>query len=363
MTDTISASAFGSSSRLPQPGDGAYLAPARPGDGHFLAQNGSRPNRGFRRGVVNGRYEPGRSRGGFQNMDRQRGHGPPIPITGMNQSHPNGSDGIRQSQAELRPVVQPRADAAIRGDGPAHQQPHVSITNGPREGWADRRAGAAAGRGRGGGSGRGRGRDQPQAQGDNRDRPAHLDAAAKPFVPPIESFARLALNGDHANGAGNGQTTSSSRASSVDGHNRSESAPQNGRSRQNNSRRGKSRKEGDQTGNGMRENGKPIAETIKAIEPVAPKSSRRAAFEQQTKLTTSAPAVAADVSPTSIKEDKAYQKQKQPERKKREEKDDLVSRLTRGLGRRPFLECPIVCYTSSSPLVPYPVLHNSVEHS
>lgn len=72
-------------------------------------------------------------------------------------------------------------------------------------------------------------------------------------------------------------------------------------------------------------------------------SSRRAAFEQQTKLTTSVPAPTAaedDSSGSGVaKQVKEYRKK---HKQKEVEKDDLVSRLTRGLSKRPFLECPIV---------------------
>lgn len=73
-------------------------------------------------------------------------------------------------------------------------------------------------------------------------------------------------------------------------------------------------------------------------------SSRRAAFEQQTRLTTSVPAPNADDESAGsgggvAKQVKEYRKK---QKQKEVEKDDLVSRLTRGLSKRPFLECPIV---------------------
>lgn len=74
--------------------------------------------------------------------------------------------------------------------------------------------------------------------------------------------------------------------------------------------------------------------------PAPARSARRAAFEQQTKLTSNATkdrlaaAVARPTEPKKVK-------------KKNEEelKDDHVSVLTRGLKSRPFLECPIVSMT------------------
>ena len=73
--------------------------------------------------------------------------------------------------------------------------------------------------------------------------------------------------------------------------------------------------------------------------PQPPVSKRRAAFESQGSTLTQA------VSSTSDDTAKVHRPRK---RRDSDGKDDLTSRLIRGLGRRPFLECPIV---SSSSLV------------
>ena len=67
--------------------------------------------------------------------------------------------------------------------------------------------------------------------------------------------------------------------------------------------------------------------------PQPPVSKRRAAFESQGSTLTQA------VSSTSNDTAKVHVPRK---RRDSEGKDDLTSRLIRGLGRRPFLECPIV---------------------
>ena len=70
----------------------------------------------------------------------------------------------------------------------------------------------------------------------------------------------------------------------------------------------------------------------------APKSSRRAAFEQQSKLTDRSDGHGQSGDP----EKKSGGGTKGRKKDIGEQKDDLVSRLTRGLKSRPYLECPIV---------------------
>ncbi len=76
------------------------------------------------------------------------------------------------------------------------------------------------------------------------------------------------------------------------------------------------------------------------VSPAPAMSSRRAAFEQQTKLTTSISRSSDSRGPRRASADEANVQQSK-KRGKKEEKDDLISRLTRGLKTRPFLECPI----------------------
>lgn len=71
--------------------------------------------------------------------------------------------------------------------------------------------------------------------------------------------------------------------------------------------------------------------------------SRKAAFDQGAKLTkTTSASSSGSVLDDRKKEVKTHKD------KKTAEADDLIDRLTRGLGKRPFFECPI-CYNSITP--------------
>jgi hypothetical protein len=73
------------------------------------------------------------------------------------------------------------------------------------------------------------------------------------------------------------------------------------------------------------------------------RSSRRAAFDQGAKLTKTTSAS------STGSHDHAQKKDVKPkEKRSTSEADDLIDRLTRGLGKRPFFECPI-CYNSITP--------------
>ncbi|WWC59831.1 uncharacterized protein I303_102393 [Kwoniella dejecticola CBS 10117] len=75
-------------------------------------------------------------------------------------------------------------------------------------------------------------------------------------------------------------------------------------------------------------------------------TSRKAAFQQSNKLTKTISRSSAENSVS--KSAQAQAKKPQVERRKKDEPDDLVSRLTRGLRQRPFLECPI-CFNAITP--------------
>ena len=65
--------------------------------------------------------------------------------------------------------------------------------------------------------------------------------------------------------------------------------------------------------------------------------SRREAFDRQSKLTS-----AADAGGAGTKTAERIERPNLSRRQKEEEKDDWISKLTRGLKSRPFIECPIV---------------------
>ncbi|WWC68275.1 uncharacterized protein I206_102198 [Kwoniella pini CBS 10737] len=73
-------------------------------------------------------------------------------------------------------------------------------------------------------------------------------------------------------------------------------------------------------------------------------TSRKAAFQQANKLTKTTSRSSAENPDSAL----VTQAKRQTEKKKKDEPDDLVSRLTRGLRQRPFLECPI-CFNFITP--------------
>ncbi|KAK8847697.1 hypothetical protein IAR55_005556 [Kwoniella newhampshirensis] len=81
--------------------------------------------------------------------------------------------------------------------------------------------------------------------------------------------------------------------------------------------------------------------------PPKPVAGRRAAFEQSTKLTHTLSRTSSD----GVASKEQAKKVDQREKTKKDEPDDLVSKLTRGLKNRPFLECPI-CFNAITPSQP-----------
>ncbi|WRT64459.1 uncharacterized protein IL334_001391 [Kwoniella shivajii] len=144
-------------------------------------------------------------------------------------------------------------------------------------------------------------------------RPAALDAAACPFTP---GAALLTSDIDHP---GNG---SSNSGQSVHGARPKKNKPQGEKQSRTNP------------------SGSNSAPSQAAV------SGRRAAFQQTTKLSKTASRSSAE-GKTAHKNE--IVKKVNGERKvKKDEPDDLVSRLIRGLKQRPFLECPI-CFNSITP--------------
>jgi hypothetical protein len=313
MTATAASAAHppqaASHSQPPQPGDGAFLAasipaPApRPGDGAYLAnahsyREASRRNgrgAGQRGGKGDGR------RGGDTNGRPQS-----APVADGLTQHGDVSTSTSQEgnrnvpgQTGNRPPRQrrqPRADAAVRA---------ATATAMPN--------------------------------GHSAQRPnAPLDPSAPSFAPLTAQMASLSVEPQHLTPV---TAPSSSASSDVQGQRRERSE-----------RGGRRAGRGDRNARGGRGGKTPLSETQVRSEPTAKPgiSSRRAAFEQQTKLTTtvsrtsdgsSGAARRLSVDQEQVKEYRA----KHRRREKEAEKDDLISRLTRGLGRKPFLECPIVC--------------------
>lgn len=295
-----------SRSQAPQPGDGSYLAHSQPGDGRFLT-NGN-PHGPRQNGVHRGRGGRGRGRGAHtaegSNGITHRAHETAQAQSSTLESslQPQKANGALARSAHPRRPVQPREIIPIaNGNALPGSSQHSTPPDPAAEGLPKSKRNNQSRRPRA------KNDENGAANGLTSSKSHQLDPSVSSFVPasqtdttPIAPF--------------------SSRPAS----------PQQ-------SARPKSRK---------KPKPKQPVQTEKAA-PAPVKSSRRAAFDQQTKLTTHADATSSAASSPSTssvilpREEKVDQgKNKGPRRK--EEKDDLVSRLTRGLKSRPYLECPIV---------------------
>ncbi|WVW78077.1 hypothetical protein I302_100028 [Kwoniella bestiolae CBS 10118] len=282
---------FKPSAATPQPGDGAYLA----------AQNGQ--NGMTQRGQMNGGHN-GYRRKEWQN----RSNG------GPHAHHSNGSgSGAQPQHLHNRPnnrfgngMNQQRVhqhDSSVQGDSTpnGHSAPHSRFDHSRPRINRNQQNGHHS---------------QPPVQSVKRpqlQQSASLDAEAPSFTP---GGVFLTTELDHT---GNGSEP--------------DSAVPSQQKKKNNNRKPKPKKNVND----------PAPAQTEEI-PQTAVSSRKAAFQQSTKLTKT-------VSRSSAEEVKPAQPTKKPvqkERRKKDEPDDLVSRLTRGLKQRPFLECPI-CFNSITP--------------
>jgi transcriptional repressor NF-X1 len=78
------------------------------------------------------------------------------------------------------------------------------------------------------------------------------------------------------------------------------------------------------------------------------RSARRAAFDQGAKLTKSVSASSGSSGSGAVAQSAGGETKKENSKRTTSEADDLINRLTRGLGKRPYFECPI-CYNSITP--------------
>jgi len=267
--------------------------PPQPGDGAYLRYQQSQTQRGRGRGSG-----PGPSSRGRGNGRGRGGHNGQ-----MNGGHANGQDGpsIRQP-----PPHQPnghgdnlphRPQAPESLHGPADAAPHHVNTG----------RGKSVERGQRG-RGRGKGNGSAQANG-STSMPTTLDAGAPSFQ-PISAPQTPQIGSE---------VEDNTRTQSERGKSRPKSKPRQARP---------TPKTPD------------VTRTPAAPAPANSRSSRRAAFDQGAKLTKTVSA-----SSTGSHEKKEF---KPKEKRSTSEADDLIDRLTRGLGKRPFFECPI-CYNSITP--------------
>ncbi|WWD21792.1 hypothetical protein CI109_106280 [Kwoniella shandongensis] len=289
--------------RQPQPGDGAFLASStpRPGDGAYLASQSRQNGFGSRQDGSNGN---GQRRGG----NRGQGGSRQTLSTGSSQPVTNGGDGVERS----------------------------AFGNGPR--------GASRNRGQ---SSNGPIRPrQPRPQAGGGASPPSvkvpqllpLDPSAATFTPgaAIRASELDRANGEHTATPSTSTSNSATDDSTKKGKKRNPPKKNNA----------KKRNEGGDSATTSQRNGD--GELEKTVPPPQiPVSGRRAAFQQTTKLTTTISRTSAD----GAAQKEVAKKVEKREKRNKDEPDDLVSRLIRGLKNRPFLECPI-CFNAITPSQP-----------
>lgn len=316
MTDTLpppSATPAGPSRAVPSQTTGMNQGPPQPGDGAYLRyQQSQSQSQGIQRGRGRG-FGPGSG---------QRGRGNGRGRNVMNGPHMNGNEQAGPSR-QLPPHQNGHGDnlphrpqAPESMHGPAEAAPHQENTTRQdnsrgRNGRSTERGPRGRGKGKGTGIGNGNGpaHTYTNTNTTNTSEATTLDAAAPSFQP---------LSAPHTPHIG----------SEVEDNTRTQSE------------RGKSR---------PKPKSKPAArpqsktpDVPRAAPPIVnSRSSRRAAFDQGAKLTKTTSA-----SSTGSHEKKDIKPVK--EKRSATEADDLIDRLTRGLGKKPFFECPI-CYNSITP--------------
>lgn len=257
---------------LPQPGDGAYLARTpQPGDGAYLMSSSGGPN-----GASPGPRRPGdRRRNNGNRNGKRNGGGASTPTTST-------------LTADASSISGPLENLSINGNSSAgpSQQPGNRQGRNRRNGDASRRRDPSKSNGDGTASGSRTPKFQPN-----------------PSAPAFEP----------------GQAIDFSKAAPASTTN---AGP---------SRRNRSRKPNKDSAIPKDQKDQKTKESKRSESPAPKVSSRRAAFEKGTKLTTN--------EKKESRPRKQHNVQQQPSLP---EADDLNSRLTRGLAKKPYIECPIV---------------------
>ncbi|KAL1408816.1 FKBP12-associated protein [Vanrija albida] len=304
MTDTATYQGF----NQPQPGDGAYLArpTPQPGDGAYLTQSAGTTGTS-QPATASARQQPGQNNGRRQQQQGKGRRGGRAP----NGSSPDTNGDLASATASLSIEEVGAPAKGGRGQGRRLNVPG---------GFSDRLAKDTD--------------ERPQSAGNkrsNQNKDRRRQRVAAGHAENLEENRSLGLggldNGIAGNGSGSNTPLNPGAASfspaagltPPSGPSRAESpAGDGGRSRNNNRR--KKAKETDA----------PKEDSA----PAKPVSSRRAAFEKGSKLTTS------NDKPRAKANDKDHGHSHSHE-PRGNEPDDLNSRLTRGLRNKPFIECPI----------------------
>lgn len=264
---------------LPQPGDGAFLARTpQPGDGAYLMSSSGGAN--------------GTSAGPRRQGDRRRNNGNRNgKRNGGGASTPTASN----STADASSISGPLENLSINGNssaGPSQQSGNKQGRN-RRNGDASRR------------------RDPSKSNDDGTASGARTPKfQPNPSAPAFEPGQAINFS----------KTTPSSTSNAGPSQER---------------RRNRGRKPNKESAAQKDQKSK---ETKRTESPVPKVSSRRAAFEKGTKLTTN--------EKKESRPRKQHNVQQQPSLP---EADDLNSRLTRGLAKKPYIECPIVSNCSLEP--------------
>lgn len=256
---------------LPQPGDGAYLARTpQPGDGAYLMSSSGGPN--------------GTSAGARRQGDRRRNNGNRNgKRNGGGASTPSSST----ATADASSISGPLENLTINGNSSAGP----SQPAGNKQG-RNRRNGDASRR-----------RDPSKSNGDGTASGARTPKfQPNPSAPAFEPGQAIDFSKSTSASTANAGPSQERRRNRNRKLNKDANAPKDQKTK---------------------ETGRP--------ESPAPKvSSRRAAFEKGTKLT------------TNEKKEPRARKQHVQQQPSLPEADDLNSRLTRGLAKKPYIECPIV---------------------
>ncbi|WWC86565.1 uncharacterized protein L201_001442 [Kwoniella dendrophila CBS 6074] len=305
----------------PQPGDGAYLA----------SQNSQSRQNGIYQQMPNGHQVNGNGNGNGNGMNgsrkkewQNRNNGGPSKPNGtnnqgqpahfpqnrqphsLNRSQANGKSAIgpsNQQNGHYHPNNYPHGESASR---PRYNKPRPKPTNDtvgePTQSMQN-----------------GFERHTPSIKRPQLLQPASasLDADATPFTP---GAALLISDLDDNHTADEGKSTDPEQTTKS--------------TKKKNNNRQKQRKNANANGDKQDE----------IVQPAV--SSRKAAFQQSTKLTKVLSRSSTEGN--SVKPLQPSKKANQGEKRKKDEPDDLVSRLTRGLKQKPFLECPI-CFNFITP--------------
>ncbi|RSH88400.1 FKBP12-associated protein [Apiotrichum porosum] len=301
---------------IPQPGDGAYLASRipQPGDGAYLAAQSQRNSGGPSRP----RGQPGRSNG----PRKRNGNGPRNGNGTVNGNNADVANGASDAAAQL-------ATLSIEEVTPANRRSGSSARNGrrlPTAGLGDSFVPISESDGTDKKSNNRRAANNQRRRARAAQGAAENDEEARALglgrvdldVSPMPSGVSTPLNPGAAHFTPNGSAVPSPSASSGgEGNEATPPASESGYGKK---------------GRNAREPQPRREQRAKKEAPPKPVSSRRAAFERGSKLTTADDKPAANAHHDRHDHDHQHNSN-QP--------DDLNSRLTRGLRGKPFIECPI----------------------